>query len=255
LRIISLTNEKGGVGKTTCTLNLGAALVSLGKKCLLLDLDQQMALTYSFGIQPDQVKESIYEVLRGEAKLDAAMWQQLNTNLFVVPASPKLAGFDVEMANEVGGQVLLKEIVSGVNSFDYVLFDCPPSLGMIVVNALTAAREVFVPMQAEFLSMQGMARLVEIVERVKKRLNSNIEITGIIGTMYDQRRILNREVIAKVEEHFPGKILGVIRDCISLAEAPSRGWDILAYRPNSLGAQDFMALAQRVIQMEVHYGA
>jgi chromosome partitioning protein len=255
LRIISLTNEKGGVGKTTCTLNLGAALVSLGKKCLLLDLDQQMALTYSFGIQPDQVKESIYEVLRGEAKLDAAMWRQLNTNLFVVPASPKLAGFDVEMANEVGSQVLLKEIVSGVNSFDYILFDCPPSLGMIVVNALTAAREVFVPMQAEFLSMQGMARLLEIVERVKKRLNSNLEITGIIGTMYDQRRILNREVIAKVEEHFPGKILGVVRDCISLAEAPSRGWDILAYRPNSLGAQDFIALAQRVVQMEVHYGA
>jgi chromosome partitioning protein len=255
LRIISLTNEKGGVGKTTCTLNLGAALVSLGKKCLLIDLDQQMALTSSFGIPPDQVKDTIYEVLRGEAKLDTAMWQQLNTNLFVVPASPKLAGFDVEMANEVGSQVLLKEIVSGVNSFDYILFDCPPSLGMIVVNALTAAREVFVPMQAEFLSMQGMARLVEIVERVKKRLNSNLEITGIIGTMYDQRRILNREVIAKVEEHFPGKILGVIRDCISLAEAPSRGWDILAYRPNSLGAQDFMALAQRVVQMEVYHGA
>ena len=255
MRIISLTNEKGGVGKTTCTLNLGAALVSLGKKCLLFDLDQQMALTYSFGIPPDQVKESIYEVLRGEAKLDAAMWKQLNTNLFVVPASPKLAGFDVEMANEVGSQVLLKEIVSGVNSFDYILFDCPPSLGMMVVNALTAAREVFVPMQAEFLSMQGMARLLEIVERVKKRLNSNLEITGIIGTMYDQRRILNREVIAKVEEHFPGKILGVIRDCISLAEAPSRGWDILAYRPNSLGAQDFMALAQRVVQMVVHHGA
>jgi chromosome partitioning protein len=255
LRIISLTNEKGGVGKTTCTLNLGAALVSLGKKCLLIDLDQQMALTYSFGIPPDQVKDTIYEVLRGEAKLDAAMWQQLNSNLFVVPASPKLAGFDVEMANEVGSQVLLKEIVSGVNSFDYILFDCPPSLGMIVVNALTAAREVFVPMQAEFLSMQGMARLLEIVERVKKRLNSSLEITGIIGTMYDQRRILNREVIAKVEEHFPGKILGVVRDCISLAEAPSRGWDILAYRPNSLGAQDFIALAQRVVQMEVHYGA
>ena len=255
MRIISLTNEKGGVGKTTCTLNLGAALVSLGKKCLLFDLDQQMALTYSFGIPPDQVKESIYEVLRGEAKLDAAMWKQLNTNLYVVPSSPKLAGFDVEMANEVGSQMLLKEIVSGVNSFDYILFDCPPSLGMIVVNALTAAREIFVPMQAEFLSMQGMARLLEIVERVKKRLNSNLEITGIIGTMYDQRRILNREVIEKVEEHFPGKILGVVRDCISLAEAPSRGWDILAYRPNSLGAQDFMALAQRVVQMEVHYGA
>ena len=255
MRIISLTNEKGGVGKTTCTLNLGAALVSLGKKCLLFDLDQQMALTYSFGIPPDQVKESIYEVLRGEAKLDAAMWKQLNTNLYVVPSSPKLAGFDVEMANEVGSQMLLKEIVSGVNSFDYILFDCPPSLGMIVVNALTAAREIFVPMQAEFLSMQGMARLLEIVERVKKRLNSNLEITGIIGTMYDQRRILNREVIEKVEEHFPGKILGVIRDCISLAEAPSRGWDILAYRPNSLGAQDFIALAQRVVQMEVHYGA
>jgi len=255
LRIIALTNEKGGVGKTTCTLNLGAALVSLGKKCLLFDLDQQMALTYSFGVPRDQVKDSIYEVLRGEAKLDAAMWRRLDNNLVVVPASPKLAGFDVEMANEVGSQVLLKEIVSGVNSFDYILFDCPPSLGMIVVNALTAAREVFVPMQAEFLSMQGMARLLEIVERVKQRLNSNLEITGIIGTMYDQRRILNREVIAKVEEHFPGKILGVIRDCISLAEAPSRGWDILAYRPSSLGAQDFLALAHRVVQMEVHYGA
>ncbi len=255
MRVISLTNEKGGVGKTTCTLNLGAALVSLGKKCLLIDLDQQMALTYSCGIQPDQIKDSIYEVLRGEAKLEAAIWGQPNNNLFIVPASPKLAGFDVEMANEVGSQMLLKEILSGVNSFDYVLFDCPPSLGMIVVNALTAAREVFVPMQAEYLSMQGMARLLEIVERVKKRLNSNLEITGIIGTMYDQRRILNREVIAKVEEHFPGKVIGVIRDCISLAEAPSRSWDILEYRPNSLGAQDFMALAQRVVQMEVNYGA
>jgi len=255
LRIISLTNEKGGVGKTTCTLNLGAALVRLGKKCLLLDLDQQMALTYSFGIQPDQVKTSIYEVLRGEAKLDAAMWKQQNTDLFVVPASPKLAGFDVEMANEIGSQLLLKEILSGVNSFDYILFDCPPSLGMIVVNALTAAKEIFVPMQAEFLSMQGMARLLEIVGRVKSRLNSNLEISGIIGTMFDRRRILNREVIAKVEEHFPGKLLGVIRDCISLAEAPSRCWDILTYRPSSLGAQDFMTVAQRVVQMEGYYGA
>ncbi len=255
MRIISLTNEKGGVGKTTCTLNLGAALVRLGKKCLLLDLDQQMALTYSFGIPPDKVKASIYEVLRGEAKLDAALWKQYNTNLFVVPASPKLAGFDVEMANEIGSQMLLKEIVSGVNTFDYILFDCPPSLGMIVVNALTAAREVFVPMQAEFLSMQGMARLLEIVERVKKRLNSNLEITGIIGTMFDQRRILNREVVAKVDEHFPGRLLGVIRDCISLAEAPSRCSDILTYRPFSLGAQDFMTLAQRVVQMEEYYGA
>lgn len=255
MRIISFTNEKGGVGKTTCTLNLGAALVSLGKKCLLFDLDQQMGLTYSFGIPPEQVKATIYEVLRGEAKLENTMWQQLNTNLFIVPASPKLAGFDVEMANEIGSQVLLKEVVSKVNDFDYILFDCPPSLGMIVVNALTAAKEVFVPMQAEFLSMQGMARLLEIVERVKKRLNSDLEITGIIGTMYDQRRILNREVIAKVEEHFPGKILGVIRECISLAEAPSRGWDIIRYRPYSLGAQDFLALAHRVIQMEVQYGA
>ena len=255
MRIISLTNEKGGVGKTTCTLNLGAALVRLGKKCLLLDLDQQMALTYSFGIPTDKIKTSIYEVLRGEAKLDAALWKQHNTNLFVAPASPKLAGFDVEMANEVGSQQLLKEIVSGVNTFDYVLFDCPPSLGMIVVNALTAAREVFVPMQAEFLSMQGMARLLEIIERVKKRLNSNLEITGIIGTMFDQRRILNREVISKVDEHFPGRLLGVIRDCISLAEAPSRSCDILTYRPYSLGAQDFMTLAQRVVQMEGHYGA
>ncbi len=255
MRIIALTNEKGGVGKTTCTLNLGAALVNLGKKCLLFDLDQQMALTYSFGIPPDSINDSIYEVLRGEAKLDAAMWRQLNTNLFVIAASPKLAGFDVEMANEVGSQVLLKEIVSGVNSFDYILFDCPPSLGMIVVNALTAANEVFVPMQAEFLSMQGMARLLEIVERVKKRLNSNLEITGIIGTMFDQRRILNREVMAKVEEHFPGKILGVIRDCVSLAESPSRCCDIIKYRPNSLGAQDFMALAWKVIQMEGHHGA
>jgi chromosome partitioning protein len=252
LRVIALANEKGGVGKTTCTLNLGAALVNLGKKCLLIDLDQQMALTYSCGIPADRVKQSIYEVLRGEAKLDAAMWRQQNTNLYAVPGSPKLAGFDVEMSNEVGSQVLLKEIMSGVNSFDYILFDCPPSLSMIVVNALTAAREVFVPMQAEFLSMHGMARLLEIVERVKQRLNNNIEITGIIGTMYDQRRILNREVIAKVVEHFPGKILGVIRDCISLAEAPSRCCDILKYRPDSIGAQDFMALARRVAQLEAN---
>lgn len=255
MRVISFTNEKGGVGKTTCTLNLGAALVRHGKKCLLLDLDQQMALTYSFGIPTDKIKASIYEVLRGEAKLDAAMWKQHNTNLYVVPASPKLAGFDVEMANEIGSQQLLKEIVSSVNTFDYILFDCPPSLGMIVVNALTAAKEVFVPMQAEFLSMQGMARLLEIIERVKSRLNNSLEITGIIGTMFDQRRILNREVIAKVDEHFPGRLLGIIRDCISLAEAPSRSCDILTYRPYSLGAQDFMTLADRVVQMEGYYGA
>ena len=151
--------------------------------------------------------------------------------------------------------MLLREIVSGVNSFDYMLFDCPPSLGMIVVNALTAAREVFVPVQAEFLSMQGMARLVEIVERVKSRLNKNLEITGIIGTMYEQRRILNREVITRVEEHFPGKFMGIIRDCISLAEAPSRSRDIFSYRPGSLGAQDFMTIAERVIQMEGRHGS
>lgn len=251
MRIIALVNQKGGVGKTTSTINLGAGLARAGKRVLLVDLDPQANLSTSLGIDAYGSGLTVYEVLRGD--LNAIQAFRDKAGYQVLPASIDLSGAEIELSTAAGREFLLKEALQPLMSqYDYVLLDCAPSLGLLTLNALTLATEVFIPLQSEFLALQGMSKLLKTVEVVQRRLNPQLHIAGIIGTLYDGRKRLNREVISKISEYFQDKLFQtMIRDNVSLAEAPSYGLDIFAYKPESTGAQDYEKLTQEVIAQEV----
>lgn len=253
MRVISLVNQKGGVGKTTTTKNLGAGLVREGKRVLLIDLDPQANLTYSLGIRPenDESMRTMYEVLKGTAQLKDIILTHAN-GLHLAPAHINLSASELELTAQAGRELILKEALRPVlHDYDYILIDCAPSLGILTLNALVASREVFIPLQTEFLAMQGMSKLLETLDVVKQRLNHDIEVTAIIGTMYDGRKNLAGEIVASVRQHFGDRLLKtLVRSNVSLAEAPSYGQDIFTYKPDSIGAEDYQALAKEVIAME-----
>ncbi len=253
MRVISLVNQKGGVGKTTTTKNLGAGLVREGKRVLLIDLDPQANLTYSLGIRPenDESMRTMYEVLKGTAQLKDIILPHAN-GLKLAPAHINLSASELELTSQAGRELILKEALRPVlHDYDYILIDCAPSLGILTLNALVASREVLIPLQTEFLAMQGMSKLLETLSLVKQRLNHDIEVTGIIGTMYDGRKNLSGEIVASVRTHFGDKLFKtLIRSNVSLAEAPSYGQDIFTYKADSIGAEDYKALAKEVIAME-----
>ncbi len=253
-RIIAMVNQKGGVGKTTSAINLGAALAAAGKRVLLVDMDPQSNLSTSLGIDAYGSGKTIYEVLRGDLPAREAVMER--HNYFVLPASIDLSGAEIELSTAAGREFLLTEAMEGLApEYDYVIMDCAPSLGLLTLGALTFAGEVFIPLQSEFLALQGMSKLLQTVDVVQRRLNRKLKISGIIGTLYDQRKKLNREVIQKISEYFDDRLFAtLIRDNVALAEAPSYGKDIFEYRPDSTGAQDYTALAQEVIAQEVQHG-
>lgn len=243
---IALINQKGGVGKTTSTINLGAGLAMLGKSVLLVDLDPQAHLTYGLGIQAHELEATVYEVLRGNVPAQEAVVKR--DGLEVLPSSLSLSAAEVELSGMAGREFLLKEALANLPPYDFVLLDCPPSLGLLTLNALTAAQEVFIPLQTEFLALQGMSKLIETVNVVKKRLNPDLTISGIIGTQFDARKNLNREVVEKIREYFADKLFEtLIHDNVALAEAPSYGQTIFEYRPDCRGAQDYLALSQEAV--------
>lgn len=250
MRIISLVNQKGGVGKTTTTNNLGASLVKAGKRVLLIDLDPQANLSYSLGVRGEDYK-SVYEVLRGTAKLKDIILTHKN-GVDIAPSHINLSGVELELASQVGREQILKDALKGVaDNYDYILIDCAPSLGIITLNALVASKEVFIPVQTEVLALQGMSKLLSTIELVRERLNPELEVTGVIGTMYDSRKSLSKEVIDTLNEHFSGKLFKtLIRSNVSLAESPSSGVDIISYKADSYGAKDYQALAEEVIKQE-----
>jgi chromosome partitioning protein len=253
MRVIALVNQKGGVGKTTTTKNLGAGLVREGKKVLLIDLDPQANLTYSLGIRPenDETMRTMYEVLKGTTNLKDIILTHAN-GVHLAPAHINLSASELELTSQAGRELILKEAIRPVlHDYDYILIDCAPSLGILTLNALVASREVFIPLQTEFLAMQGMSKLLETLDVVKQRLNHDIEVTAIIGTMYDGRKNLAGEIVASVRTHFGDRLLKtLVRSNVSLAEAPSYGQDIFTYKPDSIGAEDYQALAKEVIAME-----
>ena len=247
MKIISVSNQKGGVGKTTCAVNIGAGLVRLRQSVLLIDLDPQAHLTYSLGIQADNLDRTVYDLLKGQASVEDILIDR--EQLKIVPASLTLSGASLELSNVAGREVLLREALESLKGFDWVLIDCPPSLGLLTLNAFTSAHEVYIPLQAEFLAMQGMSKLLRAIEIVKKRLNQRLRVTGIIATRFDARRRLNREVLSKIRERFGSTVFDtIIRENIALAEAPSYGKTIYDYSPNSYGAEDFMRLSHEIIQ-------
>jgi chromosome partitioning protein len=249
VRVIAFINQKGGVGKTTATVSVGRGMSLLGKKVMLIDLDPQAHMTYSLGIKAHELKRSVYELLKGEATLGQVT--QTYENMKVIPSTLDLSGADIELSAVPGREALLKECLKGAKGLDYILMDCPPGLGLLTLNALTTAREILICLQAEYLALQGLAKLLETVDLVKKRLNKNLAVSGIICTRYDKRKNLNREVVNRIKDHFKEKVFEtLIRDNVALAEAPTRGRTIFEYSPRSYGANDYMSLCKEIINGE-----
>jgi len=243
-KIISLLNHKGGVGKTTSAINIGAGLVELGKKILLVDLDPQANLTISLGI-PRQ-KYSIYESLKGEAEL---VPYTVKEGLDVITSCLDLSSAEMELINEAGREFLLRELFEPVlEEYDYIIIDCPPSLGLLTLNALTCSNQVLIPLQTEFLALQGLTKIKQIIDKVRFRLNKKLEIGGVIPTMYDARKVLNRDVVETIRKYFGEKVFNtLIRDTVALAEAPAQRKDIFAYSRHSNGAKDYVNLCKEIL--------
>lgn len=243
--IISISNHKGGVGKTTSTINIGAALANMGHKVLLVDLDPQANLSQSLGIKNPE--RTIYGAIRGQYKVDPI---QINDNLYVIPSDLDLSGAEVELISEPGREYVLSEVLSHWKEiFRFVIIDCPPSLGLLTINAFTASETVLIPLQAEFLAVQGFAKLIEVIEKIRQRLNKSLSLGGVFLTQYDSRKVLNRNIAESISDQFKGKLFDVkIRENIALAEAPTSGMDIFRYNPKSKGAEDYQALALEILK-------
>ena len=254
-RVIAIVNQKGGVGKTTTTANLGAYLAYFKKKVLLIDLDPQSNLSLHYGVDFKKIEKSCYELMLDE---DSEFRETvINTeidNLELIPASIKLADAELELVNVVGRERVLSEAIEEVlkaNTYDFVLIDCSPSLGLLTLNALTTAREVFITVQPDYFALQGIGRLIRTLNLVKKRLNPELDVTGIVLCLFNSTRKLTFEVTAKIREFFKEKVFKTfIRINVNLAEAPSYGQSILTYAPKSHGAEDYLQLAQEVLEGE-----
>lgn len=244
-KILSISNHKGGVGKTTSAINIGAGLNKLGKKVLLIDLDPQANLSQSLGLV-DQEK-NIYGALKGDYKLEPI---SVLKGFDIIPSTLDLSGAEIELSSEPGREYILKELIEEVrSSYDYIIIDSPPSLGLLTINSFTAADEIIIPLQAQFLAMQGLAKLVEVVEKIKSRLNKSLKIGGVFITQYDGRKVLNRDVVESINTHFKSEVFTTkIRDNIALAEAPAQGLDIFRYNPKTNGAEDYLNLAKEIIK-------
>jgi chromosome partitioning protein len=256
MRIIAFMNQKGGVGKTTTAVNLGACLAKLGRKVLLIDIDPQANSSIHLGIDIYKTKASIYNVLLGEMPVAKAVKQTKRKNFDIIPSNIDLSGAEVELASAVGRETILRdallEHVREGGHYDYVLIDCPPSLGLLSLNALTTASEVFIPVQTQFFALQGMGKLLDVVNLVKRRLNPNLDLSGIILTMFDRRTNLAHEVVEEVRKYFKEKVFAsTIRSNVRIAEAPGHGKTIIEYDPNSSGAKDYMELAREVAGVEM----
>lgn len=254
-------NQKGGVGKTTSVVNVGAGLSILGKKVLIIDLDPQGHLTSFLGISSEEIDYTIYDVMRGRVHpREAIITRPLRARIYVgdnekqlsmsvIPAALDLSDADTAFANTFEREHLLKRAIARINGdYDYILFDCPPSLGLITVNALVASKKVFIPIQTEFLALKSLESLMEKIETVMSELNPELLIGGLIATRYDGRKVLSRNVVESLKEQYGALLLDtVIRENIVLAESPRYGKDVFSYRPRSYGMEDYLNLSLEIM--------
>ena len=252
-KIISLANQKGGVGKTTTAINLGASLAACERKVLLVDLDPQANATSGVGLNKNEQK-SMYPVLVDGMSIKEIIMPTELPDLFVAPSSVDLVGAEVELRDEIGRERYLKKALAPINgAYDYVLIDSPPSLGLLTINGLTAANSVLVPMQCEYFALEGVSQLLTTIERVRDAVNPSLEIEGIVLTMYDERMNLSRQVAEEVRTHFADKIYStIIPRNVRLGEAPSFGKPIILYDIRSRGSEAYVNLAKEFIRRAEH---
>ncbi len=252
MKILAITNQKGGVGKTTTCVNLAASLASLGKRVLLIDLDPQGNASTGSGIDKAHLKLSIYHVLIGEQSLQEVVVKSEKGGFDLAPSNRELAGAEVELVNELARENRLKAAIANLgDAYDMVLLDCPPALNLVTVNALTAANAVMIPMQCEYYALEGLSDLVNTIKKVRAHLNPTLEIEGLLRTLFDSRNMLAQQVSAQLISHFGNKVYKtIIPRNIRLAEAPSHGVPVLYYDKASKGAIAYLDLAQEIVDKQ-----
>lgn len=248
-RIIAVANQKGGVGKTTTTVNLGACLAYSGKKVLLIDIDAQGNATSGLGVRKVDVEKDIYDILVNETPIEEVVLPSSRENLWVVPATIQLAGAEIELTNQMARETRLKQALAKItDDYDFILIDCPPSLGHLTINAFTASDTILIPVQCEYYALEGLSQLLNTVRLVQKHFNPDLKIEGVLLTMLDARTNLGYEVVDEVRKYFREKVYKtIIPRNIRLSEAPSHGLSIIDYDPRSRGAEVYLELAKEVL--------
>ncbi|MEK3790330.1 AAA family ATPase [Paenibacillus sp. FSL R7-0204] len=251
-KIIAIANQKGGVGKTTTSVNLGASMATLGKKVLLVDIDPQGNTTSGVGVNKADVENCIYDILINEVDPQETIQETRIEGLHIIPATIQLAGAEIELVSTISRELKLKKALNAVKAnYDYIIIDCPPSLGILTINSLTAADSVIIPIQCEYYALEGLSQLLNTVRLVQKNLNPHLKIEGVLLTMLDARTNLGIQVIEEVKKYFQEKVYRtIIPRNVRLSEAPSHGQSIITYDSRSKGAEVYLELAKEVISYE-----